>query len=82
VDATLDLLIGGGVVCGTWAGYLGRSGTLRCQQEAGLDAKQIESSDSSLGLAAPRPAYSALSSERGVLLSDLEPGALLLPARS
>jgi len=48
--------------------YLGRSGTLRCQQ-AGLDAKQIESRPTAaLWLL---HAHSALSSER-VLLSDLD----------
>jgi len=51
----------------TWADL-----ALRCQQ-AGLDAKQIESRPAALGLAAPRPAYSALSSERVFTLC--QPGA-------
>jgi dTDP-4-dehydrorhamnose reductase len=76
VNATLDLLIDG--ECGLW--HLANSGAIswadlaRCVANlAGLDANQIESRPTAaLGLAALRPAYSALSSERGVLLPDLD----------
>ncbi len=76
VNATLDLLIDG--ECGLW--HLANSGAIawadlaRCAaNKAGLDANRIESRPTAaLGLAAPRPAYSALSSERGVLLPDLD----------
>lgn len=76
VNATLDLLIDG--ECGLW--HLANSGAIswadlaRCVANlAGLDANQIESRPTAaLGLAAPRPAYSALSSERGVMLPDLD----------
>jgi dTDP-4-dehydrorhamnose reductase len=76
VNATLDLLIDG--ECGLW--HLANSGAIawadlaRCAaNKAGLDANRIESRPTAaLSLAAPRPAYSTLSSERGVLLPDLD----------
>lgn len=76
VNATLDLLIDGEY--GLW--HLANSGAItwadlaRCAAlKAGLDANRIESRPTTaLGLAAKRPAYSALSSERGVLLPDLD----------
>ena len=76
VNATLDLLIDR--ECGLW--HLANSGAVtwadlaRCAAlKAGLDANRIESRPTTaLGLAAKRPAYSALSSERGVMLPDLD----------
>lgn len=76
VDATLDLLIDG--ESGLW--HLANSGAFtwaelaRCAAKlAGLDANRIEPRPTAaLGLAAPRPVYSALGSERGVLLPDLK----------
>jgi dTDP-4-dehydrorhamnose reductase len=76
VNASLDLLIDGerGVwhlanACAlTWA-ELGREAA----QLAGLDASRIESRPTaSLGLRAPRPMYSALTSERGALMPSLD----------
>jgi dTDP-4-dehydrorhamnose reductase len=76
VHAALDLLIDGesGVWhlanCGetTWVDLARRAAAL-----AGLDAKLVDAcSTQSLKLAAPRPRYSALASERGSLLPTLE----------
>jgi dTDP-4-dehydrorhamnose reductase len=76
VHACLDLLIDG--ERGLW--HLANRGALtwaelarRAARLAGLDAGLVEARPtSSLGLAAPRPAYSALTSERGLLLPPLE----------
>jgi dTDP-4-dehydrorhamnose reductase len=76
VNACLDLLIDG--ECGLW--HLANPGAVAwvdlarwTAQLAGLDASSIQSrSINTLGLAAPRPAYSVLGSERGILLPDLE----------
>ena len=76
VNASLDLLIDG--ERGLW--HLANPGALswadlarRTAHLAGLDASPIKScSMKSLGLAAPRPTYSVLGSERGVLLPDLD----------
>jgi len=76
VHASLDLLIDG--ECGLW--HLANPGAIawvdlarQTAQLAGLDASFIQScSIKSFGYAAPRPAYSVLSSERGVLLPDLD----------
>jgi dTDP-4-dehydrorhamnose reductase len=76
VNACLDLLIDG--ECGLW--HLANQGALswaelarRAALLAGLDAGLVEARPaSSLGLVAPRPAYSALASERGSLLPPLE----------
>ncbi len=76
VNATLDLLIDG--ECGLW--HLTNSGAIswadfaRCAaNKAGLNTNLIESGPATgLGLVAPRPVYSALGSERGVLLPDLD----------
>jgi dTDP-4-dehydrorhamnose reductase len=76
VNATLDLLIDG--ECGLW--HLTNSGAISwadfaryAANKAGLNANLIESgSATALGLVAPRPAYSALGSERGSLLPDLD----------
>jgi dTDP-4-dehydrorhamnose reductase len=76
VHASLDLLIDG--ECGlwhlansdevTWAALARRVATL-----AGLDASQVDARPGkALKLAAPRPAYSVLGSERGRLLPSLE----------
>jgi dTDP-4-dehydrorhamnose reductase len=76
VDACLDLLIDGehgiwhlanpGAV--TWADF-GR----RAAELAGLDPDLIEGKPmTSLGLPAPRPRYSALTSERASLMPPLE----------
>lgn len=75
VHATLDLLIDG--ECGLW--HLANSGAIgwadlakQVAQLAGLDATQVEACPAAgLGLIAPRPTYSALSSERGLLLPTL-----------
>lgn len=76
VNASLDLLIDGEY--GLW--HLANPGAIawadlarQTAQLAGLDASAIEScSTQSFGYAAPRPAYSVLSSERGILLPDLD----------
>lgn len=76
VNATLDLLIDG--ECGLW--HLANLGAVTWAElvqgaanKAGLDANRIESRPTAaLCLAARRPAYSALGSERGVLLPDLD----------
>lgn len=76
VNATLDLLIDG--ECGIW--HLANTGALSwfdfarlIARESGYDAARIEGrSTTSFGLAARRPLYSALGSERGTLLPSLE----------
>lgn len=76
VNATLDLLIDG--EGGIW--HLANQGALswaelarRAADMAGLDASLIEArATNSLGLAAARPAFAALASERGMLLPPLE----------
>ncbi|MBD3884682.1 sugar nucleotide-binding protein [Phormidium tenue FACHB-886] len=76
VNASLDLLIDG--ECGLW--HLANSGAIAwadlaqwAAQLAGLDASPIKPcSIKTLGLAAPRPTYSVLGSERGILLPDLD----------
>jgi dTDP-4-dehydrorhamnose reductase len=76
VHTSLDLLIDG--ECGLW--HLANPGATAwadlarwAAKEAGLDVNRIHPvSTSTLGLAAPRPTYSVLSSERGVLLPSLE----------
>jgi dTDP-4-dehydrorhamnose reductase len=76
VGACLDLLIDG--ERGVW--HLANGGALswaelarRAAALAGLDAGLVEARpSSSLGLAAPRPPYSALGSERGALLGPLD----------
>ncbi|MCA1613142.1 MAG: sugar nucleotide-binding protein [Acidobacteria bacterium] len=76
VNATLDLLIDG--EGGIW--HLANQGALswaelarRAAELAGLDANLIEArATNSLGLAAARPPYAALASERGTLLPPLD----------
>ncbi|MBD1909823.1 MULTISPECIES: family 1 glycosylhydrolase [unclassified Leptolyngbya] len=76
VHATLDLLIDG--ECGLW--HLANPGAIAwadlarlTAQLAGVDASTIQPcSIKNLGFAAPRPTYSVLSSERGILLPDLD----------
>jgi dTDP-4-dehydrorhamnose reductase len=76
VNASLDLLIDG--ECGIW--HLANSGAIawadlaqRTAELAGVDASKVEAHPSeALGLTAPRPSYSVLSSERGILLPSLE----------
>jgi dTDP-4-dehydrorhamnose reductase len=76
VHATLDLLIDG--ECGIW--HLANSGAMAWAELArfaatlaGLDTSQIQARPlQTLGLVAPRPSYSVLSSERGILLPSLE----------
>jgi dTDP-4-dehydrorhamnose reductase len=76
VHASLDLLIDGEY--GPW--HLANSDEVtwaelarRVATMAGLDASQVDARPGkSLMLAAPRPAYSVLSSERGLLLPSLE----------
>lgn len=76
VNATLDLLIDG--ECGIW--HLANSGAIawadlarQVAELAGLDGSQIEARPTKdLGWAAPRPGYSALGSERGILLPTLD----------
>ena len=76
VHASLDLLIDG--ERGLW--HLSNAGAItwadlarRAAEVAGMDAALIEGcSTKSLGLAAPRPVYSVLTSERGQLLPPLE----------
>lgn len=76
VHAALDLLIDGEV--GVWhlmnAGATSWAGLAsRAAEIAGLDAGLIDAcTTASLNLAAPRPLYSVLSSERGLLLSSLD----------
>ena len=76
VNTSLDLLIDG--EGGLW--HLANSGAVtwaelarRAADLAGVDASGIEGRPTrELGLAAPRPLYSALGSERGTLLPPLE----------
>ncbi|HEX8891379.1 MAG TPA: dTDP-4-dehydrorhamnose reductase [Pyrinomonadaceae bacterium] len=76
VHAVLDLLIDNEQ--GIW--HLANQGETswadfarRAAESAGLDADLIEAcSTESLGLSAPRPLYSVLSSERGLLLPSLD----------
>jgi dTDP-4-dehydrorhamnose reductase len=76
VDTCLDLLIDG--ECGVW--HLSNQGAItwadlvrEAAQRAGLDRSGIVGQPASaLGLVAPRPRYSVLSSERGCLLPTLE----------
>ena len=76
VNATLDLLIDR--ECGLW--HLANLGAVSWAEFAraiarliGFDPSQVEAcSTESLGLAAPRPTYTALTSERGILLPSLE----------
>lgn len=76
VNASLDLLIDG--ECGLW--HLANSGQSSwadlakfAAKQRGLDVNRIEAcSMQALSLLAPRPSYSVLGSERGVLLPPLE----------
>jgi len=76
VNATLDLLID--KECGIW--HLANSGAIawadlahQVADLAGLDGSHIEARPTKdLGWAAPRPGYSALGSERGILLPTLD----------
>jgi dTDP-4-dehydrorhamnose reductase len=76
VHASLDLLIDG--ECGLW--HLANPGAIAwadlarfAANLAGLDTTRIHAvSTQALGLAAPRPTYSVLGSERGMLLPSLE----------
>lgn len=76
VHACLDLLIDG--ACGLW--HLANQGALTWAElaraaavRAGLEPQLIDAyPTSALKLAAPRPRFSALSSERGLLLPPLE----------
>lgn len=76
VNTTLDLLIDG--ECGLW--HLANSGAIAWAELAqltaklaGMDVSHIEARPAdSLGWIAPRPVYSALGSERGVLLPELD----------
>ncbi len=76
VNTTLDLMIDGEY--GVW--HLANSGAIAWAELArhvadlaGLDSQQIEARpNKDLGFKAVRPAYSALSSERGILLPSLE----------
>jgi dTDP-4-dehydrorhamnose reductase len=76
VHASLDLLIDG--ERGVW--HLANPGAItwadlarRVAEMAGLDTYRIEArATAELGLAAPRPLYSALGSERGCLLRPLD----------
>lgn len=76
VNASLDLLIDG--ECGIWhlanPGAIAWSDLARLTANlAGVDASPIQPcSIKTLGLAAPRPTYSVLGSERGVLLPELD----------
>jgi dTDP-4-dehydrorhamnose reductase len=76
VNTTLDLLIDG--ECGLW--HLANPGAIAwadlaqlTAKLAGMDVSRIEARPAhSLGWIAPRPVYSALGSERGVLLPELD----------
>ncbi|MBD2059678.1 sugar nucleotide-binding protein [Oculatella sp. FACHB-28] len=76
VNTTLDLLIDG--ECGLW--HLANPGAIAWAELAqltaklaGMDVSRIEARPShSLGWVAPRPVYSALGSERGTLLPELD----------
>ena len=76
VNTTLDLLIDG--ECGLW--HLANQGAMTWAELArtvaeldGLNAAHVEARPTEgLGLAAPRPTYSVLTSERGLLLPALD----------
>ena len=76
VNASLDLLIDG--ECGLW--HLANNSAIAWAQlarlaasMAGVDASGVEARPTrELGLTAPRPTYSVLGSERGVLLPSLD----------
>lgn len=76
VNASLDLLIDG--ECGLW--HLANNSAIAWAElarlaasMAGVDASRIEARPTrELGLTAPRPTYSVLGSERGVLLPSLD----------
>jgi dTDP-4-dehydrorhamnose reductase len=76
VNTSLDLLIDG--ECGLW--HLANQSAIAWAELArlaasiaGVDASRIEARPTrELGLAAPRPTYSVLGSERGVLLPSLD----------
>ena len=76
VNASLDLLIDG--ECGLW--HLANNSAIAWAELAqlaasiaGVDASRVEARPTrELGLAAPRPIYSVLGSERGVLLPSLD----------
>ena len=76
VNVSLDLLIDG--ECGLW--HLANQSAIAWAELArlaasiaGVDASRIEARPTrELGLAAPRPTYSVLGSERGVLLPSLD----------
>lgn len=76
VHASLDLLIDG--ECGLW--HLANPGAITwanlahfAAEQVALDTTRIHAvSTQALGLAAPRPLYSVLSSKRGILLPPLE----------
>nr|WP_052170958.1 family 1 glycosylhydrolase [Massilia sp. JS1662] len=76
VHACLDLAIDG--ECGVW--HLANVGTLtwaelaeQAAARAGVDASRLEAvSAESYGFAAPRPRYTGLHSERGILLPSLD----------
>jgi dTDP-4-dehydrorhamnose reductase len=76
VHAALDLLIDG--ERGIW--HLANQGEMswadfarRAAEKAGLDAQLVEARPTaSLGLRAPRPLYSAMTSEKGLLLPTLD----------
>ncbi|MBW4574309.1 MAG: sugar nucleotide-binding protein [Aphanothece sp. CMT-3BRIN-NPC111] len=76
VNASLDLLIDG--ECGVW--HLANKSEIAwadlarlAAKQAGVNASRIEARpQQDLGFAATRPAYSALGSERGVLLPTLD----------
>ncbi len=76
VNASLDLLIDN--ECGLW--HLANNSALSwadlarmAASTAGIDASRIEARPKrELGLAAPRPSYSVLSSKRGILLPSLD----------
>lgn len=76
VNASLDLLIDN--ECGIW--HLANQGALTWAElarvaahRAGIDTAQLDARPThTLGLVAARPAYSALGSERGALMSSLE----------
>lgn len=76
VNASLDLLIDG--ECGVW--HVANSGAIawadlarQTAQRAGVDTTCLQTCTmNTLGWSAPRPLYSVLGSERGILLPDLE----------
>lgn len=76
VHTTLDLLIDG--ECGLW--HLANNSAIAWAQlarlaasMAGVDASRVEACPTrELGLTTPRPTYSVLGSERGILLPNLD----------